>query len=164
MGRMGRGEGMGRGQGMGEMGGMGRRSLPPLEDPTDPVLLEGKAVFNDVCAQCHTLEPPPHLAPPMRMVSMHLRERFEAEEEAVAHVVAWATTPDPARSVLPAHAIERFGLMAPQALDAEALEKVARYVWWMGQGMEGMEPGGMEPGGMGMGRPGGRGMRHRGGR
>jgi len=144
---------------MGERQGMGRMMrMHTLVDPTDPVLLEGKQTFDQVCSACHTLEPPPRLAPPMRMVSMHLRQSFETEEAGVAHVLSYVPSPDAGKSILPDHAVERFGLMAPQALPKETLEKVARYVWSLGEGMEGME--GME-GGMGMGR--GRGMGQGGG-
>ena len=117
---------------------------PPQESPTpESVLLEGRHIYEDVCAECHAMEPPPTLAPPMRMVSGHLREAFASEDEAVAHVVSYVPMPNPDRSILPEHAIERFGLMAPQALPAEDLEKVARYVWSLS---EGMEMGGMHEG------------------
>lgn len=127
--------GMG-GRGPGGMG-MGRRmhQAPPPADPTDPVLQEGKKVFDEVCSVCHTLEPPPNLAPPMRMVSMHLRQSFATEEEGVAHVVAYVPAPTAERAIMPEHAIERFGLMAPLPLPPETLEKVARYVWSLGDGV-----------------------------
>lgn len=167
-GRMGPGMGAGGGMGM----GMGRMRMQAPPEPTDPVLLEGKQTFDQVCSACHTLEPPPKLAPPMRMVSMHLREAFPGEEEAVAHVLAYLPAPDSAKAVMPAHAIERFGLMPAQPFSAEMLEKVARYVWSLSEGMQEME--GMEGMGPGMGRggmmQGGQGggmemrMRHRGGR
>lgn len=137
------------------MRGMGRTSgMRPLADPTDPVLVEGKQTFDLVCSSCHTLEPPARLAPPMRMVSMHLRQAFSDEEEAVAHVVSWVPAPDPARSVLPAHAIERHGLMTAQEISGESLEKVARYVWSLSEGMRGMSGPGKGRG-MGMGTRGG---------
>lgn len=162
--------------GMGRMGmGMGRMRMEAPPEPTDSVLLEGKQTFDQVCSACHTLEPPPNLAPPMRMVSMHLRQAFPGEEEAVAHVLAYLPAPDTAKAVMPAHAIERFGLMPAQPLPPEMLEKVARYVWSLSEGMQGMEGmEGIQGMGMGMGRgrmmQGGQGggmqmrMRHRGGR
>lgn len=139
-----------------------RMQAPP--EPTDPVLLEGKRTFDQVCSACHTMEPPPNLAPPIRMVSRHLRQAFPGEEEAVAHVLAYLPAPDSARAVMPAHAIERFGLMPPQPLPADVLEGVARYVWSLGEGMG--EMGGGRGMGMGMGmrqRGMGARMRHRGG-
>ena len=101
-------------------------------DPQDPMLREGQRLFDEVCTQCHTLEPPPNLAPPMRMVAMHLRQAFDSQEAAVDHVVSYAPAPDAERSILPSHAVERFGLMPPQPLRPDQLEKVATYVWSLG--------------------------------
>ena len=99
-------------------------------------LLEGQQIYEDVCAECHAMDPPPTLAPPMRMVSGHLHEEFETEQEAVAHILSYLPMPNPDRSILPEHAIERFGLMPPQPLPAADLEKVARYIWTLSEGME----------------------------
>ena len=98
----------------------------------DPILQEGQRLFNEVCTQCHTLDPPPNLAPPMRMVAMHLRQAFDSQEAAVDHVVSYAPAPDVERSILPSHAVDRFGLMPPQPLRPDQLEKVATYVWSLG--------------------------------
>jgi len=103
-------------------------------DLHDPVLREGQKLFNDVCNQCHTLDPPPNLAPPMRMVATHLRRAFDSEDAAVDHVVSYAPAPDAERSILPSHAVDRFGLMPPQPLRPDQLEKVAAYVWSLGEG------------------------------
>lgn len=104
---------------------------------------EGEQIFRDVCAQCHTMDPPPNLAPPMRMVSRHLRQSFGEESDAVAHVVSYVRQPAADASIMPAHAIERFGLMPPQPLPEEMLEKVARYVWTLSADLpeESMGPG-----------------------
>ena len=121
---------------MGGMGRMGRMAPLPAQvaDTTDPVLKAGKTTFDEICSACHTLEPPHNLAPPMRMVSMHLRQRFPTEEEGVAHVTSYVPAPDAERSIMPAHIIQRFGLMTAQPLPAEMLENVARYVWSLGAG------------------------------
>ena len=126
-------------EGMRPMGGMGRMGrMAPLPaqvaDTTDPVLKAGKTTFDEICSACHTLEPPHNLAPPMRMVSMHLRQRCPTEEEGVAHVTSYVPAPDAERSIMPAHIIQRFGLMTAQPLPAEMLENVARYVWSLGAG------------------------------
>lgn len=128
------------GEGAGRRMGPRAAQLPAsLTDPDDPVLAEGKKIFDEVCTQCHTLAPPPKLAPPMAMVAAHLRDAFPedrgGEEAAVAHILAYAPAPDAERSIMPPHAIQRFGLMAPQDLPPEQLEKVARYVWSLGGGM-----------------------------
>lgn len=99
-------------------------ATPPATDP-DP---DGQELFQLVCAMCHTLEPPPNLAPPMSHAAAYYLHGFETEEEAVAAMVAFMREPTEAASLLPAMAIERFGLMPPQAhLSQEQLEAVARY-------------------------------------
>ena len=85
----------------------------------------GKAVFDAVCSTCHSLEPPHKEAPPLLMIARHYVEAYGDRETAAVAMVAWATEPDAARSALPAHAIERFGLMPAQALPREDLEAVA---------------------------------------
>jgi mono/diheme cytochrome c family protein len=97
--------------------------------PDARMIRDGERLYHEVCSACHTLDPPPNLAPPLRMVSRHLRRAFDTREEAVDHVVSYAPAPDPERSILPSHAIDRFGLMPPQPLRPDQLEKVATYVW-----------------------------------
>jgi len=143
----------------------------------------GKHWFDAVCSACHSVSPPPNLAPPMVMVAGHYLDEYDTRDAAETAVAAWITSPDPERSALPQHAIERFGLMPPQPLPREDAEAVAYYVFElleqqetdasapslgmeevggeseMGPGMRGMGPGmrGMEPGSDGAG-PGMRGM------
>jgi mono/diheme cytochrome c family protein len=123
MGRM--GEGMGRGGMQGQMGATAQREVP--ED-----LQEGERIFKEICSVCHTMDPPPNLAPPMSHVARHLRQEFDTEDAAVAHVVEYLPAPARERSILPDMPHERFGLMAPQPLPAELLEAVGRYVWFLG--------------------------------
>jgi len=103
-----------------------RVAAAPLDD--------GERIFNEVCAQCHTLGPPPNLAPPMRTVVMHLRRACDPEAAAADHVVSYVAAPDADRSILPSHVVARFGLMPPQPLRPDQLEKVAAYVWSLGGG------------------------------
>lgn len=92
----------------------------------------GKATFDVVCASCHSIDPPHKLAPPMRHVARYYRRHFATEETFVDAVVQWVTRPDSARSRMPAHVIERFGLMAAFPLPEPQLREVARYVWTLG--------------------------------
>ena len=117
----------------------------------DLAFAEGKQAFEEICAECHTLDPPPSMAPPMRMVSMHLRDAFTEEQEGIEHILSYVPNPDPERSILPAHAVERFGLMAPLPLPEATLEAVARYVWSLSDRMsEGQRHRGGEHDGQGM--------------
>lgn len=105
---------------------------PPLPVPAD--LAEGERIYREICAQCHTMEPPPNLAPPMHHVSRHLRQSLDHEDDAVAHVVSFVTSPTPEASLLPEMAVNRFGLMPPLPLPRESLEAVARYIWSLSTG------------------------------
>ena len=89
----------------------------------------GEAVFNSVCVACHTLEPPPNLAPPMMAVAGHYRDAFDTREEGVAAIAAWIESPSPEHSQLGAMAIDRFGLMAPLVLPDSLRFAVAGWVW-----------------------------------
>lgn len=91
--------------------------------------LTGQEIAEQICGECHSMEPPPLKAPPLTPLSRHLRESFETVEGAVEHVLAYAPAPDAERSILPERAVERFGLMPPQPLPGPMLEAAARYIW-----------------------------------
>lgn len=90
---------------------------------------DGKTTFETLCVACHTLEPPARLAPPMTHVSRHYRQAFKTEAEAVDAMVRFILKPDTATATMPAHAIERFGLMPALPLNEPQLRGVAQYVW-----------------------------------
>lgn len=121
----------GMGMGVGMRMRMGREAHgAPRETPDH--LQEGERIFREVCSQCHTMDPPPDLAPPMSHVARHLREAFTDEDGAVEHVKNYLPSPEAERSILPEMARERFGLMPAQPLSAELLEAVGRYIWFLG--------------------------------
>ena len=92
-------------------------------------LAEGKRLYETVCVSCHTMDPPPKLAPPMSHVARRYRMSFASEADAVAHIVAYVRKPEAARSKMPPMAIERFGLMPALPLAEPQLRAVARYIW-----------------------------------
>jgi mono/diheme cytochrome c family protein len=92
----------------------------------------GELTFRVVCAACHTLNPPVTKAPPMTHIARHYRQAFASEAEGIAAIVQWVTSPDTSRSKMPAHAIERFGLMPAFPLPEAQLREVAKYVWDLG--------------------------------
>lgn len=129
------------------------------------LIAQGRQLVTTVCAACHTEQPPPKLAPPLAHVSRRYRMQHNGDrEKAMARIVAWIKAPAKEKSLMPAMAIERFGLMAPLPLPDEQLRAAAAYVWSLSsndstmRGMGGM--GGMGgPGRMdGMGNKGG--MQH----
>lgn len=137
---------------------------PAAEDP-------GELVFKTVCATCHSLDPPPDKAPPMKMV---LRHYMEADlEDPWQAVRDWVVAPDSSRSALPAHAIERFGLMPPLVMGEADMDALIAYLQGQVAGdslgtmqhRQGMQHGngpGMQNGeGQGMRHGNGQGMQHR---
>lgn len=114
----------------------------------------GRALFDDICAQCHTLDPPANQAPPMRHVVRHLRQALDDDDAAVLrHVLSYVPAPAAEHSLLPAMAIERFGVMPPQPLPAELLNDIGTYLLTLDApaGGRGMGGGGAMRGGHGSG-------------
>jgi len=68
------------------------------------------------------------LAPPMAMVVRHYRMELTDSSAIRDALISWSGSPDSSKSLLPAHAIERFGLMAPVALSSDEIEAVVDYV------------------------------------
>lgn len=122
----GNGEGMQRGQG----GGMGRAVDRP-ETPGE--YAEGERLFEAICSQCHTVDPPPNLAPPISHVARHLGQAFDTEADFRRHVRTFVPEPDEETSVMPAHARERFGLMPALPLPDPLLDEISGYMWWLYQ-------------------------------
>jgi cytochrome c5 len=90
---------------------------------------EGAQVFDMVCAMCHSVLPPHKAAPPVSHASAYYLRKHVQLPAAVAAMVAYLKEPAADRSAMPAHAIERFGLMPAQAHLTDAqLRAVARYV------------------------------------
>lgn len=119
--------------------------------------VRGEETFRTVCSACHTVQPPPLKAPPMAHVARHYLAADTARSVVMDRLVAWIREPAKDRSLMPAMAIERWGLMPPLALPESQLRDVAAYVLTLAR-----------PAGPGMGRGmmgGGMRMRmHRGGR
>ena len=110
-------------------------------DPTPEEFARGALVYELVCSACHTLDPPPDSAPPMRHVVRHLRSDLTTFEAFSDHVRSYVPAPDPERSRLPEMAIERFGLMAPMPLADDVLHSAAAYLWSLSDSGEGMGQG-----------------------
>ncbi|MCC6929960.1 MAG: cytochrome c [Gemmatimonadaceae bacterium] len=98
-------------------------------------LAQGKQLVSTVCAACHTEQPPPKLAPPLSHVSRRYRMLNQGDrDKALARIVAWIKAPAKEKSLMPAMAIERFGLMAPLPLPDSQLQAAAAYVWSLSEG------------------------------
>lgn len=98
---------------------------PALSQAT---LAEGKRVYDNVCATCHTIVPPATLAPPMAHIVRHYRQVLPNDQAVAARIVEFVRNPSVERSLMPEHARERFGLMPAQQLPDNQLRAVAAYV------------------------------------
>ncbi len=122
------------------------------------LLAQGEAIVEGTCSTCHSMGPPPKLAPPLNMVLGHYMDEFGDRDSARDALILWLEGPDAAQSVLPAHAIERFGVMPPlPPLSDEQRSAVATYLF---EQFEEAPMGGQGGAGMGPDHRGGGGMRH----
>jgi mono/diheme cytochrome c family protein len=93
-----------------------------------PTPIDGATVFKTTCATCHSITPPYKAAPPMTHVVRHYTNAGLSEDSVVTRIAAWIAAPSKEGALMPAHAIERFGLMPAQDLPLPQRLAVARYV------------------------------------
>jgi mono/diheme cytochrome c family protein len=104
----------------------------PADDRVDQLAL-GRQVFASTCTACHSIDPPALAAPPMSHVARHyLAGRDSAA--AARRIADWIAAPSAAASLLPAHAIETYGLMPPLPLSSRERRAVAAYVLTLNAG------------------------------
>jgi len=105
-------------------------SPEPAETPVAAPEVElGRQVYDRSCSVCHTLRPPPALAPPVVGLVDHYRDRFEDPDSAMAHIVDFVRDPAKEKSALPPEVWDRWELMPPMPLPEEDLRAVARWMW-----------------------------------
>ncbi len=106
--------------------GMGVLFSTSARAATNP--LDGKAIFDKNCSVCHSINPPPKLAPPIVPLASRYHLQFQSKAEGVNHLAAYLKAPNKKNSIDP-QAIIRFGLMPPVALSDKELHTVAEWVW-----------------------------------
>jgi cytochrome c len=90
---------------------------------------DGAQVFELVCAMCHSVNPPAKAAPPISHAAAYYLRKHGTAAAAATAMVLFGGERGAGPSPMPAHAIERWGLMPPQGHLSEAhLQAVARYV------------------------------------
>lgn len=99
------------------------------EKTPKPEIPRGEALWESRCASCHPRQPPPTQAPPALGLAMHYAETYRDREAFARAVARWVASPARERSALPAHAVERFGLMPPLAYPEEELLEIGRWLW-----------------------------------
>jgi len=89
----------------------------------------GEELWQTRCALCHPLYPPPTKAPPGMGIVMHYSATHPGREDFAQAVARWVAAPSKERSAMPAHAIERFGLMPPFPYAEDEVKEIARWLW-----------------------------------
>ena len=111
---------------------------------------EAKALFESNCLACHQPHKggkgknsqkksggekqasggghPKRLAPPMAMVKKHYLKTYPEREQFIEKVSAWVKAPD-ANTAMLHHAVEKFGVMPPQAIDEATRQQIAGYIY-----------------------------------
>lgn len=91
--------------------------------------LSGKAIYQKNCSVCHSMKPPPKMAPPIVGMSAHYHDAFTDKKAAVDHMVKFMQAPDSANSKLEPQAIARFGMMPAMQLSEKELRAVSEWLW-----------------------------------
>ena len=112
---------------------------------------EAKVLFDSHCLTCHqphkgskgkhsqdksgsskqvrgTGDHPKRLAPPMAMVKKHYLKTYPNRDQFIEQVSAWVKAPD-ANTAMLHHAVEKFGVMPPQAIDEATRQQIAGYIY-----------------------------------
>ena len=104
-------------------------------------VLEGKQLFKQKCSACHVLTKPTDMskliAPPITEVMMQIKNgivgegEFDKRENAIIFIVDYVRNPSAKKSMLEAHAIERFDVMPSQKLNVTRKEAkiIAKYLY-----------------------------------
>lgn len=90
---------------------------------------DGKAIYQKNCSACHSLKPPPKMAPPIVGMAAHYHEAFKDKEAGIQHMVQFMQAPDSTKSKLEPQAIARFGLMPAMSLSEKELRAVSEWLW-----------------------------------
>lgn len=89
---------------------------------------DGGAIFTRSCSVCHSLNPPPKLAPPVVPLANRYHLKFPTKAEGIVHMAAFLKMPDRNKAVDP-QAVSRFGLMPPVPLTDAERTAVSGWFW-----------------------------------
>ena len=88
----------------------------------------GQKTYENICSSCHSLEPPPKLAPPIRGIYMHYSMQYKDRDAFAKAIRDFAHDSEKAPMLMP-QAQERFGKMPQLPLKKEELESVGLWIW-----------------------------------
>ncbi|NTW51547.1 MAG: cytochrome c [Chlorobiaceae bacterium] len=96
---------------------------------TASAAVDGKAVFDKNCSVCHSISPPPKLAPPIVPISARYHQKISSRTEGISRMAAFIKSPSKEKVLADPQAIVRFGMMPPVTLNEAELNAVAAWVW-----------------------------------
>lgn len=90
--------------------------------------LDGRGIFDKNCSVCHSINPPPKLAPPIIPLASRFHIQFKSKTDGVNHIAAYLKLPNK-KNAIDQQAVARFGLMPAMKLPDKELRAVAGWVW-----------------------------------
>ncbi|NTW82470.1 MAG: cytochrome c [Chlorobiaceae bacterium] len=90
--------------------------------------MTGDAIYNKYCSVCHTMNPPPKLAPPLRSIAAMYRGKYSSKKEGVERIAVFIKLPNIKNALAP-DAVRKYGLMSRLPISANDIRTIAEWVW-----------------------------------
>lgn len=90
--------------------------------------MTGDAIYNKYCSVCHTMNPPPKLAPPLRSIAAMYRGKYSSKKEGVERIAAFVKLPNIKNALAPG-AVKKYGLMSRLPISSNDIRTIAEWVW-----------------------------------
>jgi len=89
---------------------------------------EGKELYGQLCASCHTPNASVKIAPPIFAVIDHVRQTYPKREDFISQIVEWVDEPKAEVALMPG-AIRKFNLMPKLGYNQHDVEEIAEYLF-----------------------------------
>ena len=89
---------------------------------------DGKALYGQLCASCHTPNASVKIAPPIFAVVDHVRQAYPQREDFIAQIIEWVDEPKEEVALMPG-AIRKFNLMPKLGYSQNDVKEIAEYLF-----------------------------------
>ena len=89
---------------------------------------DGKELYGQLCASCHTPSSSAKIAPPIFAVIDHVRQAYPQREDFISQVIEWVDEPKEEVALMPG-AIRKFNLMPKLGYSQHDVEEIAEYLF-----------------------------------
>ena len=89
---------------------------------------DGKELYGQLCASCHTPNASVKIAPPIFAVVDHVRQAYPQRENFIAQIIEWVEEPKAEVALMPG-AIRKFNLMPKLGYSQNDVEEIAEYLF-----------------------------------